>query len=303
MEAGLQSNGDCISNPMSEDDMRDRKFQWFVLFGAILLAPLFMLATTPYAFGCDTVSATSMAQCAAQIQAPSTNTPTPTTTVTDTTTITLTATITPTATPRPTWTPAPTPVGDSPDTARDPIYIRPDNCIDAMCPEQKGAPALTAAESWTWIGANSSTWYKMDDGHSFQLKVWVFANRQQGLSMDVFAPEQRNHLWDAKPIGRGSFDKSQANAGVDLFYSGRSSAYGVWYVRLNNVNAYPVSYSIRFTRTIPQLGNVCDSCHALIGTDWGSCQGDMCANLHALYDTNPQCYNHDVNTDLAGGCQ
>jgi hypothetical protein len=296
---------------MTEVDLKKKQFQWYVLFAAILLAPLIMLASAPYAFGCDTGSSSSMAQCAAQAQSTPTDTPQPTTTitttttVTDSTTITLTATITPTATPKPTSTLVPTPVGDNPDTARDPIYIRPDNCIDAMCPEQKGAPALTAAESWTWIGANSSTWYKMDDGHSFQLKVWVFANGQQGLAMDVFAPEQRNYLWDpkTKPIGRGSLDKSQANAGVDLFYSGRSAAFGVWYVRLTNNTSSAMSYSIRFTRTIPQLGNVCDSCHALIGTDWGSCQGNMCAGLHALYDTNPQCYNHDVNTDLAGGCQ
>ena len=272
--------------------MNHRKLQWYVLFAAIMLAPLFMLATTPNAFGCDTSSASSMVQCDALFQVTPTSTPTPTATITDTPTLTATATITPTATLRPTLTPSPTPNGKSPETAKDPIYIRPDNCIDAMCPEQRGAPSLTAAESWTSLDAASSTWYKMDDGHSFQLKVWVFANGQQGLSMEVFAPEQRDHLWDAKPIGRGSLDKSQANSGVDLFYSGRSAAYGVWYVKLNNNTSAPISYSIRFTRTIPQLGNVCDSCHALIGTDWGSCQGDMCSNLHALYDTNPQCYDH-----------
>ena len=282
--------------------MKFSKFQYSALFAAFILTPFLMLATTPYAFGCDSISPGSAAQCDAQAQGTLTDTPTPTATVTATTTLTPTATITPTATPRPTWTPSPTPVGDSPDTARDPIYIRPDNCIDAMCPEQKGAPALTAAESWTWIGANSSTWYKMDDGHSFQLKVWVFANGQQGIAMDVYAPEQKAHIWDDKPIGRGSFDKSQGNAGVDLFYSGRSKAFGIWYVKITNNNAFPMSYSIRFTRTIPQLNNVCDSCHALIGTDWGSCQGSMCQSLHDYYDTNPGCYNHDVNADFGGGC-
>jgi hypothetical protein len=281
--------------------MKSRMFQWYVLFAAIMLAPLFMLATTPYAFGCDTGSASSMVQCEAQAQ--STDTPTATATITDTATITLTATITPTATPRPTVTPSPTPNGNSPETARDPIYVRPDNCIDAMCPEQKGAPPLNAPESWTWIGAASSTWYKVDDGHSFQIEVWLFANAQQGLTFEVYAPEQKDHLWDAKPIGRGSFNKSQANIGADLFYSGRSSDYGIWYVKVDNNNAFPISYSFRFTRTIPQLGNVCDSCHALIGTDWGSCQGSMCQSLHDYYNTNPQCYNHDVNADFAGGCQ
>jgi hypothetical protein len=252
--------------------------------------------------GCDVGYNGSTIQCVPLAQVSSTDTPTPTATATDTSTVTATLTITPTATPQPTWTPSPTPVGDSPDTARIPIYIHPENCIDAMCPEQKGAPALTAAQAWVWIDKNSSTWYKMDDGHSFQLEIWLFANGQQGLSMDVFAPEQRDHLWDAKPIGRGSFNKNQANIGTDLYYSGRSQAYGIWYVRVTNGNSFPVSYSIRYTRTIPQLNNVCDSCHKLIGTDWGSCQGSMCSNLHALYDTNPQCYDHNADADLGGGC-
>jgi hypothetical protein len=277
--------------------------RWSVLLGAILLAPVLMLATSSYAFGCDVGYNGSTIQCVPLAQVSSTDTPTPTATATDTSTVTATLTITPTATPQPTWTPSPTPVGDSPDTARDPIYVRPENCIDSMCPEQRGAPSLTAAQSWTWIGANSSTWYKMDDGRGFQIEVWLFANGQQGLSMDVYAPEQRNNLWDAKPIGRGSFNKSMANIGVDLFYSGRSQAYGVWYMKVSNSNASPVSYSFRFTRTIPQAKNVCDSCHNIIGTDWGSCQGNMCADLHALYDTNPQCYNHDASGDLAGGCK
>lgn len=195
----------------------------------------------------------------------------------------------------------PTPTGNSPETARVPLYVRPDNCIDAMCPEQVQAAALTSPANWTWIDANSSTWYQINDGHGFQLKVWLFANGQNGLSFDVYAPDQKDLY--GKPIGRGSFNKSQANIGADLFYTGRSQATGVWHLRVNNGNSFPVSYSIRFTRTIPQLGNVCDSCHKLIGTDWASCQGDMCQSLHDYYDTNPQCYSHNVDVDMAGGCQ
>ncbi len=197
----------------------------------------------------------------------------------------------------------PTPTGNSPETARTPMWVKPQYCIEAMCPGAVNAPPLNAPGNWTWIAPNSSTWYKMDDGRSLQVDVWLFANGQSGLSFDVYAPEQKD-LWGSKPIGRGAFDKSQANVGVDLFYTGRSVAYGVWYVRVNNGNSFPVSYSLRFTRTTPTgLRNVCEGCHSG-NMDWGSCQGSMCADLHSLYDTNPQCYNHDASAQLAdgGGC-
>jgi hypothetical protein len=278
-------------------------FRGSVLLGVILLVPVLMLATSSYAFGCDVGYNGSTIQCVplAQVSSTDTDTPTPTETATDTPTVTATLTITPTATLEPTWTPSPTPKGDSPATARDPLYIRPKNCINAICPDQVGAPSLTSPEYWTWIDANSTIWYKMDDGHSLQLEVWLFANGQKGLSFDVYAPEQKD--FSQKPIGSGSFNKSMANIGVDLFYSGRSIAYGIWYLRINNSNSFPVSYSLRFTRTLPTiLKNVCEACH--IGNmDWGSCRGSMCADLHQLYGSNPQCYNHDASGDLNGGCQ
>lgn len=306
--------------------MTRKMLQWYILFAAILFAPLFMLATTPYAFGCDS-GYSSMVQCVPLAQVNSTDTSTPTATITDTSTITATITltptatisdsstitttltitptetVTPTATPAPTWTPFPTPVGDSPATARDPIYVRPDNCIDAMCPYQDQAAALTSPANWTWIDANSSTWYRINDDYGLQVEIWLFANGQKGLAFDVYAPEQKD--FSAKPVGRGSFNKSQANIGADLFYSGRTWAYGTWYVRVNNGNSIPVSYSIRFTDTIPTLGgNTCDSCHKIIGYNWASCSGSQfCSQLHQLYNSNPSCYNHNVGQDLSGGCQ
>lgn len=253
-----------------------------IIAGVVLLA--FALFTAPHAFGC-VPDDSDPSRC---VYFPASHYPTP-----------VSAPLNIAAADPPAQ---PTPTGNSPETARDPIYVKPDNCIDAMCPEQRGAPALTAAESWTWIDANSSTWYKVNDGHGFQVKFWLFANGQQGLSFEVFAPEQQN-LWEAKPIGRGSFNKSQANIGADLFYSGRSQASGIWHIRVINGNSVPVSYSVRFTRTLPTMSNVCDSCHKLIGTDWGSCQGDMCSQLHQYYDTNPTCYSHNVGADMSGGCQ
>jgi len=275
-------------------------FRWSVLLGVILLVPVLTLATSSYAFGCDVGYDGSTIQCVPIAQIASTDTDTPTPTATATSTITTTLTITPTATRKPTPTPIPTPKGDSPETARIPMYVKPQYCIEAMCPGAVNAPPLNAPGNWTWIDANSTTWYKADDGRSLQLEIWLFANGQQGLSFDVYAPEQKNDLY-GKPIGRGAFDKSQANAGVDLFYTGRSTAYGIWYIRVNNGNAYPVWYSLRFTRTTPTgLKNVCEGCHTG-NMDWGACQGSMCSDLHTLYDMNPQCYDHDASGQLASG--
>ena len=195
----------------------------------------------------------------------------------------------------------PTPTGDSPEAARVPMFVKPQYCIEAMCPGAVNAPPLNAPGNWTWIKPASSTWYKINDGHGLQVQFWLFANGQQGLSFDVYAPDQKDLY--GKPIGRGSFDKSQANAGVDLFYSGRSQAYGIWYVRVTNGNAYPVSYSMRYTLTTPLLGNTCDDCHKVIGYDWSSCNGTtFCQDLHQLYETSPTCYSHNVISDLAGNC-
>lgn len=254
-----------------------RKFHWYLFSAAILIVPLFMLVTAPYALGCIPDDAGG---CAKLPKSP--------------TAVAIAARADP-----PT---VPTPTGNDPATARIPLYVRPDNCIDAMCPQQSQAASLTSPLNWTWIAPNSSTWYRVNDGHGLQIQFWLFANGQQGLSFDVFAPDQKDF---SKPIGRGSFNKSQANIGADLFYSGRTWASGEWYFRINNGTSYPISYSVRFTLTIPTLGgNVCDSCHKLIGYDWAGCSGtNFCQNLHQLYDTNPTCYNHDVTADLSGGCQ
>ncbi len=297
--------------------MKKGMLQWYILFAAILLVPLFMLATAPYAFGCDLSYASSTVQCVPLAQdadaASPTDTSTPTATVTDTSTATVTPTatvtdtliatdtptITPTATPRPTWTPFPTPVGDNPNTARNPLWVKPEYCIEAMCPGAVNAPVLNSPGHWDWIVANSSVWYKMDDGHSLQLEIWVFANGQSGLSLDVYAPEQTDLY--GKPVGRGALNKNYP--GADLFYSGRSSAYGIWYARLTNNNSVPTSYSFRFTRTTP-TGDACSSCHKTIGYDWNACSDPaFCQQLHDYANTNPTCYNHDINADLAGGCQ
>ena len=288
--------------------------RWYLFLGALLFTSVMVFVTTSDALGSgignDNLGRIVLAQGTSTTNVSSTATPTATVTLTTTLastllqagTVTPTLTpaqlVTPTLTPRSTATARPTPRGDTPETARDPFYVRPQNCIDAMCPEQIGAPSLTSSTDWTWIDGNSSIWYKMDDGHGFQLKIWLFANGQQGLGFDVFAPEQKD-LYGGKPIGRGSFNKSEANIGTDLFYSGRTQAHGVWHLRVYNTTPNPIPFALKFTRTIPSLNNVCDDCHKLIGTDWGSCtdgaNSNFCQSLHDYYDTNPDCYNHDID--------
>lgn len=303
--------------------------RWFLVFGAVLLASFITLASTPNAFGCET-GLSSLVQCAPQLQITSTvdtvvptltatatftatETVVPTLTVTATLTVTETPsfgatffvtptlTITPTNTPKPTATAIPTPRGDSPETARVPMWVKPEYCIEAMCPGQLNAPLLNSPGNWEWIPANSTVWYKMDDGKGLQMQVWVFANGQTGLTLDIFAPNQQD-LWNAKPIGTATQNKNYP--GDDLFYSGRSAASGIWYGRLTNHNPYPVYYTIRYTRTTPTLANVCVSCHASIGYDWDGCVNgsdpNFCGKLMNLLDMNPQCYNHDINNDLQG---
>ncbi len=291
-------------------------FRWYILFAPLLFIPLLFWAVTPYAFGCSspngalciplvqvtsTATDTSTPTTTPAIQDTATATVTDTDTPTPTSTMTPTPTITPTATPRPTATLVPTPRGDNPQSARVPMWVRPEYCIEAMCPGAVNAPMLNSPGNWDWIPANSSIWYWMDDGHSLQVQIWVFANGQQGLALDVFAPEQKD-LYNSRPIGRGSLNKNFP--GADLFYSGRSQAYGIWYAKLTNNNPFAVNYSMRYTRTTPSLGNVCDNCHKAIGYDWNACSDPaFCNKLYDYLQTNPTCYSHNIDSDMAGGCK
>ncbi|MBI4786379.1 MAG: hypothetical protein HY782_04965 [Chloroflexi bacterium] len=157
--------------------------------------------------------------------------------------------------------PRPTPTGNTPETARTPLFVKPDYCIELMCPGANNSPAWNGDGEWTWINANSSTWYQMDDGRSLQVKIWLFANEQGGMAFDVYAPDQ--HDLYGKPVGRGSLNTSYRPA--DLFYSGRTAAGGIWKVRVINNNPFPIWYSLKYTRTTPSIGNTCDQCHKALG--------------------------------------
>lgn len=266
-------------------------FRWYGLGAMFLLIASITLAITPNALGFEINLANHHTQFD-QIQ--STETPTVTTTVEAATTVTTTLVVTPTATRVPTFTPVPTPRGDTPETARVPMYVKPPYCIEMMCPGSLNAPPWDAPGQWTWIEPHSVTWYKIHGG-TLQVLVWLFANGQNGISFDVYAPDQKDLY--GKPVGRGSFNPSQRPA--DLFYSGRTQAGGVWYIKVTNSNPFPVSYSLRFTISIPSVGNVCDSCHRPLGDlMFDRCvngpNSTFCQDLEWLYEQNPDTYDHTI---------
>jgi hypothetical protein len=267
--------------------------RWYVAFGVILLMSFITLATTPNVLGYETNITNNSTQYN-QVQSTATFTVSPTATGSLTTTVTPTLTLTPTATLQPTATPVPTPRGDKPETARTAMYVKPPNCIEMMCPGSLNAPAWDSPGNWTWIEPHSSTWYKLYGG-TLQLLVWLFANGQSGITFDVYAPDQKDLY--GNPVGRGSFNPSQRPA--DLFYSGRTQAGGIWYVRVNNHNPFPVSYSLRYTTSIPAIRNVCDACHIPLGDlMFDRCvsgpNSTFCDDLWWLYQQNPEEYDHSI---------
>ena len=241
----------------------------FIIFALIL-----MLVSVTFAFAATSVPQDSESRAIFQVTdtatsvvtttVQSTNTPTatlvvtPTATVTATITITLTPTITPTATPIPTRTPTGTPLppATNPDSAREP----------------NGA--------WAYLDPGATHWYKMNDT-GLQLSVWIDANGQQGLSMAIFAPEQKDLY--GRPIGRGSFNRSEA--WHDLFWTGYTRAYGTWFAQVTNGASFPISYSLNYKRTLNSVAGRCSECHGF-EIEWDRCVShgsNWCENLKEEY--------------------
>lgn len=217
--------------------------------------------------------------------------------ITSSATLTLTATVSPTLTATSTATPTLQPAkprGDTPETAIVPTFVRPYDCIEMMCPGASGAPELNQAGGWGWIEAKTTTWYKASDWGALQLSIWLYVNGQGGMTFDIYPPDRKDLY--GQPVGRGSFNPSQRPA--DLFWTGRSMASGIWYIRLTNHNAFPVMYSLRYTVSIPAMANRCDACHGpLRDLMWDRCVSsgnNWCNDLQDLYDTNPSQFEHYI---------
>lgn len=136
-------------------------------------------------------------------------------------------TATPTLRPTPVAVATPTPIGDSPTTAR----------------------AIT--DTWSSIAPGASIWFKTDysDGNR-NIELWVDSTVQNALGLSILSPDQANSWWNAKPVGRGTFNKGQPEH-VLTWVSGYAAP-GVWYALLQNYTNSPVTY--RLTGNISSAG-------------------------------------------------
>ncbi len=109
---------------------------------------------------------------------------------------------------------------------------------------QGGSPndGLAPNDTWLRLDANSSIWYKIDNGDNFYLDLWLDAYGKSGVTLSVFSPEQANGLSvDTMPKGRGAPSKSDLSH--DIFWSG-AQARGTWYALVKNYNPFPVDYKL-----------------------------------------------------------
>jgi hypothetical protein len=170
------------------------------------------------------------------------------------------------------------------------ITLRPTPASHAVFAPAAGKPGAANPDvageptgNWEWIAPYATVWYKVSDTR-MALDVWVDANRQGGLALAVFAPEQ-TEWWNSTPVGRGSFNASQPEH--DLFWTGHTRAYGSWNIRLTNHNDFPVSYSLNYFRKAISQANYCASCHGYDIDEWDRCENrgndNFCGNLEGNY--------------------
>ncbi len=170
------------------------------------------------------------------------------------------------------------------------ITSRPTPASHALIAPAAGKPGAANPDvageptgNWEWIAPYATVWYKVSDTR-MALDVWVDTNRQGGLALAVFAPEQKE-WWNSTPVGRGSFNPSQPEH--DLFWTGHTRAFGSWNIRLTNNNDYAVSYSLNYFRKAVSQANYCAVCHGYDIDEWDRCEtrgnDNFCGNLEGNY--------------------
>jgi hypothetical protein len=121
--------------------------------------------------------------------------------------------------PSPTAVAAPTPRGDSPTTAR------------------------IISDTWSSIDPRASIWFKTDDSAGYrEIDLWVDTPSQGALGLSILSPDQMDSWWNAKPVGRGSY-----NPGLPTHALTWTSAYakgGAWYLMLQNNSDAAVPYRL-----------------------------------------------------------
>lgn len=206
-----------------------------------------------------------------------TSLPTPTATLTATSTITATSPVTATDTLTSTGNVSSTVILTTTSTAI-PTGVAHPTAV-ALPPGKNPETAIEPTGQWLFIPGGATHWYKIVDNR-LKLEIGVSANGQEGLSLAVFAPEQTDLY--GKPIGRGAYSKFFP--AYDLFWSGRTIAYGTWFATVTNSKQFPISYSISYERKSTRPADECAKCHGYI-IHFEDCQSAdaFCGGLEENY--------------------
>ncbi len=118
--------------------------------------------------------------------------------------------------------------------------------IAAVTPTPRGDTLPTArliTDTWSSIAPSESIWFKTDysDGNR-NIELWVDSTVQNALDLSIYSPDQADSWWNAKPVGRGTYNKTQPQH-VLTWVASYAKA-GVWYALLQNHTNSPVSYQL-----------------------------------------------------------
>lgn len=70
--------------------------------------------------------------------------------------------------------------------------------------------ALSATDTWQTLAPGARVWYRLDRVQRSNLKVWLDAYGQKGISMAIYSPEQANTLSvNTKPKGHGAYNRHE----------------------------------------------------------------------------------------------
>jgi hypothetical protein len=121
--------------------------------------------------------------------------------------------------PSPAVVATPTPRGDRPETAR------------------------SITDTWSSIDPHASIWFKTDDSTGYrEIELWVDTPSQGALGLSILSPDQMDSWWNAKPIGRGSYNPGEP--GHALTWKAAYARDGIWYALLQNNSDAAVSYRV-----------------------------------------------------------
>ncbi len=140
--------------------------------------------------------------------------------------------------------------------------------------------AMEPTGEWKYIAPNTSVWYKMDDAR-VQLNVWLDAGGVKDVTLAIYAPDQTDLY--GKPVGRGSYNKLIPEH--DLFWTGRTRAYGTWYALVANYSNIAVPYRIGYERSRNRVADQCAVCHGyiIVFEDCQPADSPHCTNLRDNY--------------------